>query len=311
MMEMRFYAEKYVKGLLDDEQMKAFETAMESDEELALVVTHFQSIQKTADGMLEDDLLNRVSKVTADLRDTGESPSIESTSIKSKRNKYWLPLFILMLCAFMFWMIFNSPSSDRQDIEMEEPPYLIERNESNENIIFENKDEQDGEQVKDKSTDPDPPVDKQEKKDDKQVNTQQLIAQYFTPYRHPSLEPTLRGDAEGTIRDELEKAYWDEDYALVLRQWELLDADQQKNPTLQFLYVNALLDANRMTEAESTLLELSKNKNRRFDQSEEWYLALIYTYQGELDKATSLLEKIKDSNSHQYQVDARRLLASF
>jgi tetratricopeptide (TPR) repeat protein len=145
---------------------------------------------------------------------------------------------------------------------------------------------------------PSPPV------ANKQAAGGQLFAEYFSPYKDPSLEPSFRGNDAPTPYEQFLKNYWDGNYAAALETYETLGSSIQENANNRFLKAMCLMETGRIPQATPLLEGLLENGAYRFSEETPWYLALCYLHAGEKEKARDLLKKSSRS-------EAQRLLRQF
>jgi hypothetical protein len=142
---------------------------------------------------------------------------------------------------------------------------------------------------------PSPPIAK------KPAAGNQLFAEYFSPYKDPSLEPSVRGNGDPTSYEQFLQEYWDGKYAVALETFATLGASIQENPNNRFLIAMCLMATGQVSQATPILEGLLEYEAYRFGEETPWYLALCYLHSGEKGKAGDLLKRSQRS-------EAQRLL---
>lgn len=111
--------------------------------------------------------------------------------------------------------------------------------------------------------------------DKQKTKADSLFAAHYKPFRHESLEPTLRGEETDNQRNIFLKLYWEEKYSEALLQYNKLSEPEKLNPNLRFQYAICLIENKQYKKAE-VILEVLKAENKsRFGKDIENYLKLL------------------------------------
>jgi len=131
-----------------------------------------------------------------------------------------------------------------------------------------------------------------------------LFESYFEP--HPNIfEPTLRGEADNTLRRQAFQAYEEKDYERASSLFnELLKKEQ--DPGMLMLLGNSNLVLGKITEAKENFSDLIVHSND-LEVPAKWYLALCYLRTENKSGATPLLKDVQVSQTP-YASKARELL---
>jgi len=87
--------------------------------------------------------------------------------------------------------------------------------------------------------------------------------------------------------------------AIMLVTSTFSDGELRKNPELLFHISICQLEINKTSDAERNLIQLSElGDSFSYFQAVDWYLALTYLKRNEIEKATGLLEQIKDDGRY-------------
>jgi tetratricopeptide (TPR) repeat protein len=137
-----------------------------------------------------------------------------------------------------------------------------------------------------------------------QQNSDQLFAEYFTPYQNV-FEPTTRGSDLATIRTEAFKAYEQQEYETAAKGFtELLKA--QNEPEILFLLGNANLKLGQVDAARVNFIKLI-NDFDDLDLQAKWYLSLSYLKSDDRENARKLLREL-GGTENSYASKAQELL---
>jgi len=285
--------EKYITDQMSNAEKKAFETDLKRDASLRNELKAYKDGIQAARLKGRSQLKKRLQK-------------LESTRSSTPKRWSTFPFFFLLLAgaglaAFMYWY-----NLDKEKITpLEEPVEQKEQQDlkpEEEKTIDIARDQKTKEQLK-KETPP-------KKTKPIRPSNKALFAQHFKVYEHPSLQPGTRGSGELSVREQIEKAYWEKNYNEVLELWNKLSDFNQKNGNLIFLKANALMATGSVAEAGDDFEQLLNLKGHRFKQAAEWYFALAKIYLNETSEAKEILHKITQNSSHKYKAKAEKLLES-
>ena len=135
-------------------------------------------------------------------------------------------------------------------------------------------------------------------------NSEGLFKSYFQP--HPNIfEPTLRGEADNTLRSQAFQAYEEQDYERASSLFnELLKKEQDAG--MLMLLGNSNLVLGKISEAKENFSYLIAHSND-LEIPAKWYLALCYLRTEDKSGATPLLKDVQVSQTP-YASKARELL---
>lgn len=139
---------------------------------------------------------------------------------------------------------------------------------------------------------------------DNSSNSLELANEFNQAY--PSIiAPITKGNSNATSAlDEAMTSYQNKQYNLAI---DLFNKVDNQSDTLQFYKASALMQLTSYAGANELLGDLS-NKNGRFQQPAEWYLALNYILQDKSAEAIVLLKQITSDKEHPYYSEALSLL---
>jgi hypothetical protein len=126
-----------------------------------------------------------------------------------------------------------------------------------------------------------------------------LYDEYYTP------ENAFRSNSMSGCPDESKlNLYYKKEYT------EFLASIEKEPKTLCIYYYEALgsLELNNPEKAQTLFLKSINAQDNYIKQSSEWYLALTYLKKNEDQKSINILQKIINSNGHQYETMAKTLL---
>lgn len=135
-------------------------------------------------------------------------------------------------------------------------------------------------------------------------SSERIFDSYFQP--HPNIfEPTLRGEADNTLRSQAFQSYDEQDYERASSLFnELLKKEQDAG--MLMLLGNSNLVLGRIPEAKANFTELIAHSND-LEVPAKWYLALCYLRTEDKSGATPLLKDVQVSQTP-YASKARELL---
>ena len=317
-MELFDKIEAYHNGALTQKEQKIFNKELYSNPAFAHLVKHHKKMRWSADGILELELLDNVQQIVADINSNNDSHTQSSEEhLHKKRNPkyYWLIALTLVIITSAYWLFHSHYKSNEipdATIETIEPKPNNDQHPKNhsQELINPQKviDEKEEIPTSIKAVEEEPDSEIKPDHVKPSLSTNPIMAQAFTPYRHPSLKSTTRGQNELSMRDQFEMAYWDANYDQAAVLYQKLSDSEKNNASISFLYGNVLLFQKKYNEAVIIFRELEKNKNRRFDQAEQWYLALALIGDDQRTHSKILLNSIANSPDHTYRANALDLM---
>lgn len=137
-----------------------------------------------------------------------------------------------------------------------------------------------------------------------QQTSDQLFAEYFTPYQN-AFEPMTRGSDLATVRTEAFQAYEQKDYESAAKGFTELLKEQNEPGTL-FLLGNANLKLGHASAARENFIKLI-NDFDDLDLQAKWYLALSYLKSDDRENARKVLKELGETENS-YASKAKELL---
>jgi tetratricopeptide (TPR) repeat protein len=137
------------------------------------------------------------------------------------------------------------------------------------------------------------------------ASNQQLYTSYFTPYEDMI---SVRGDEETVLLNEAMSAYNEGNYEAATPRLQRYAALTDARPEIHLYLGISLMQTNQDAAAlESLKISLDQPL---VQQQAEWYIALAYLKQDDMDRARQQLEEIANNSGHYKQESARNLLES-
>ena len=138
------------------------------------------------------------------------------------------------------------------------------------------------------------------------THTDQAIAHQFA---EAYAAPPVRGELgpEEIVNQGLE-AYQDERYAGAIDFFSQLPEDHPRYVEMRFYLGNAALQISKSQQAIQEFQLVLSKKDVRFAPAAEWYLALAYLQDGQLQKTRRVASRLADNEGSAYQDEAVRLL---
>jgi predicted Zn-dependent protease len=137
--------------------------------------------------------------------------------------------------------------------------------------------------------------------DDSSISNEQIFASIH--FKDPGL-PTLMGDIDHDLAlDEFMLQYKLGKYEEAIELGEKLDRDRPYNDTIQFYLAMTLLESGQ-TEKASSILDELKNPYSIIGQKSQWYLYMISLKNGEVDFALKGIQAISEDEDHIFRTDA-------
>ena len=139
-------------------------------------------------------------------------------------------------------------------------------------------------------------------------SSQQIFAEWFSPYRDESLEYAVRGDVDPTPLELFLQHYWAEEYRLALVAFDSLDQSSNISDNNWFLYANCLMVSGKSQAAQPVLERIIARDKNRFRAHVPWYLAMSLLAQNQKTAAQIQLQQIANDPTSMYSDKATRLL---
>jgi hypothetical protein len=135
-------------------------------------------------------------------------------------------------------------------------------------------------------------------------SSDELFQAYFKPY--PNLfEPTVRGDVKTTSRTEAFQAYERGDHAQAVVLFNDL-LKLKKEPGILLLLGNSNLILGNIEEAKDNFITLNSDFDE-LDIQSKWFLSLCYLKSGDIERASSILKELGNTEIS-YATKAKELL---
>ena len=136
---------------------------------------------------------------------------------------------------------------------------------------------------------------------------EEVFAANFEPYPN-IIAPIVKGDNEVTEREKAFQLYEQGDYETALPLLNELAFEKEDTIAL-FYHANILLTQNKTTEAISQLKTVTQFNQSAFSQPAEWYLALAFVKNNQIDEAKKLVNNnIVSNENHPYYRSAITLV---
>ncbi len=134
-----------------------------------------------------------------------------------------------------------------------------------------------------------------------QPSTEDLYIAYYEPFPN-DVDPLTKGTEDENLS--AYKLYELKNYEAAITELTQLPTDN----TARWFLAQAYLAMGDGIAAQPIFLEFSQSQNSEYHISAKWYLALIYINKNELEKATSLLDEVLDSDQPVYVGKTKTLL---
>jgi len=136
----------------------------------------------------------------------------------------------------------------------------------------------------------------------KSMTSEELYTSY---YEAPELELNYRGGDDDRVVAQLSQYYEAKNYMSYIKLADQQDSLILARPTLQFAKAIAYVETENLTSAIPLFEKLRTNPLHK--KRSQWYLALTYLNEGNLDKAKSILNEIADGQGS-YNNKAKEIL---
>lgn len=136
---------------------------------------------------------------------------------------------------------------------------------------------------------------------DATINSQDLYAQNFEPYRNV-IKPIVRGESANDLESKAFMAYETKDYNKALVFFDKI-LEVNDNEIINFYKANTLLQLNRTDQA---IIIFKKNTSLKDDWKIKngWYLALAYLKVNDLENAKEQLETLANNQNSSFKKEA-------
>lgn len=132
----------------------------------------------------------------------------------------------------------------------------------------------------------------------KQLNEQEIYAAYFHPLTNT--EGIVRGENKADIESAAVQAYENEDYYGAVKHYEQLVRSNPENVKYKLYFGISLLASNQTPKAIEVLSTI--NTTEAFNYDVQWYLALAYLRNKDIQHAQPLFSSLtKENNYYQKQ----------
>lgn len=132
----------------------------------------------------------------------------------------------------------------------------------------------------------------------------ELFSKHYDVY--PSIiNPIVKG--EQTATSKLEKAMLEYQQANFQTASDELKSINIQSDTVLFYLAMSQIEMNQLAAAQQNL-ELIDKQTSRFYKESQWYSALLFLRQDQIEKAKSQLQSIVNSEEHPYALEAARLI---
>lgn len=278
---MNQFIEAYLDKQLDQVTKAEFEVQLAQDEALREAVEEAKRIREDFSWLAVEQGVKQ-----------GEQAYWDKKAAL-KRRKYWLVLsggIGLMLLGILVWkgQQIQSVSPSKASPSVEQQPINADSTQKPNAPI---------------------PVPEVLKNKPKSVEVNQLVAQYFKPYKDNSMEPSLRGDEAPSPSELFQQYYWEGKYRETLDQFETLSATAKANDNLLFIQAESCMALGKMKEAMAIYEAILKRDRTRYMDATAWHLALAYLKLGKTAQAKTELQKMVRSGS-KWRGEAASLLQS-
>jgi len=134
---------------------------------------------------------------------------------------------------------------------------------------------------------------------------EKLFAEYYQPY--PNIASSVRGElTEGKLQDALQQ-YDARDYKATLNLLQEIHVTEPNNVAANFYAGVSYLKVEESERAATSLQKVIELGDSKFSEPAEWYLALAFLQQNDLEKTRAALEAII-ATDHLYKEQAVKLL---
>lgn len=289
--------EKYVLRILSDEERVAFELKLKTDSVFRAELNDYESAINTFKNSHTIDIKNHL-------------VSLEN-NIRQKERKYNLrklilfgTVLLLLLGGFLYKnYMAKSPTAEINVDPMQNNIILPDTSIKNtlikpDDTLFK-KSENSKRKEKKKQT---------EIEAKKMVNSaEQLFVMNYEPYWDETMLMDVRGQNGGYLEQFFEY-YRIKDYRNTLIVFDSLSNILRQNDNILFIKAMALMESGETENPKSIFINIIDHKRSRYIYQSEWYLALLFLKEKNIEKANQLLNKIKIDKQSLYRNKAENLL---
>ena len=136
----------------------------------------------------------------------------------------------------------------------------------------------------------------------------QLYKQYYSSYP-PTWSGPTRSEGEMSKEDLAFSYYSIGEYELAIDLFEDLKDSLGNKAQIRFFLGVASMETREYSRAIASFKEVITAESLLFSEAAEWHLALSYLVTDKKEESISLLEKIIQTNGHEYKEKASRLLS--
>ena len=136
------------------------------------------------------------------------------------------------------------------------------------------------------------------------ISTEQIYVDHFRPYP-PAVIERGQGEYLPTVFKNAMKAYVNEDYSTALPLFEEMGTENEK---ILIYKAMSLMKLDNDNEAKALLSNLARSTEPSIKQNAEWYLALLYIKDSQIQRAIDLLNPISQDRYHLFARDAKGIL---
>ncbi|MBK6363900.1 MAG: hypothetical protein IPF52_10540 [Saprospiraceae bacterium] len=129
----------------------------------------------------------------------------------------------------------------------------------------------------------------------------------YEPYWDETMLMDVRGQNEGYLEQFFEY-YRIKDYRNTLIVFDSLSNILRQNDNILFIKAMALMESGETENPKSIFINIIDHKRSRYIYQSEWYLALLFLKEKNIEKANQLLNKIKIDKQSLYRNKAENLL---
>ncbi|MBK6566798.1 MAG: hypothetical protein IPG18_16770 [Saprospiraceae bacterium] len=289
--------EKYVLRILSDEERVAFELKLKTDSVFRAELNDYESAINTFKNSHTIDIKNHL-------------VSLEN-NIRQKERKYNLrklilfgTVLLLLLGGFLYKnYMAKSPTAEINVDPMQNNIILPDTSIKNKLLKPDDtlfiKSENSKRKEKKKQT---------EIEAKKMVNSaEQLFVMNYEPYWDETMLMDVRGQNEGYLEQFFEY-YRIKDYRNTLIVFDSLSNILRQNDNILFIKAMALMESGETENPKSIFINIIDHKRSRYIYQSEWYLALLFLKEKNIEKANQLLNKIKIDKQSLYRNKAENLL---
>lgn len=303
--------DNYLKGTLNETDLKAFENALNADASLAKAIDIYKREKEAIELLIEDDTRAKM-HVWKREKDAKKTLNTEGV-LFAKKNDYYLILGLLMglLLTVVLYLIkakkdlnkgLNTPKHNEirlDTIKKEEKtqPNVLPNSINNTPIVINNKVQK-------------PIINTPKTKAKKEDSYLVLVnAVYDNPdFSEINRTTDLTGDS---VRfngyETLVKAWKNNDFVQVIALSKLINKSDNYYFSSQEIAAHAYFKLNQFVEAESLFNVISQSNKGEISENAQWYRVLCLMALHKNEAATTLLTTFLDNKKHLHHSDAEQL----